>query len=291
MTRKVSLRRPFLVGLIVFVLRMLVGLGYASRDRLHAQTMPQRALRRHGAHRPARQLRRRQRPHAARQGARHAPVGAAPHHPRPPRRSRTRQRGTGPARGCAPGSRRTTGRSRGPAAIPAASGCRPSPRRRKPASPRSSRRGGRRVRRATGAWRWTGTCCRSSAGCRWTGSARRRSTRCCAPMALAGKHATVKTDGRGDRGGAGLGADQRVPVGGFPCGDGAPEPAEAGGGTDAPRRPALLGGGRGAGEDRRHPLRALDEAGDPLHGADGGAADRGAPCDLGAVRHRRGRFG
>ena len=46
-------------------------------------------------------------------------------------------------------------------------------------SPRSSRPGGRRVRRATGAWRWTSMCCRSSAACVWTGSARRRCTRCC----------------------------------------------------------------------------------------------------------------
>ena len=61
------------------------------------------------------------------------------------------------------------------------------------------------------------------------------------PMALAGKHAMVKTTGGGDHGGAGLGADQRIPVGGFACGDGTPEPAQTGGWTKAPRRPALFG--------------------------------------------------
>ncbi len=100
-------------------------------------------------------------------------------------------------------------------------------------------------------------------------------------LALAGKHAMVKTVGAAIT----AGADQRVPLGGLARGDGAPQPAEAGGGTEAPRRAALLGRGRGAGKDRRHQLRALDEAGDPLHGADGGSADRGATGGVGAVRH------
>ena len=48
--------------------------------------------------------------------------------------------------------------------------------------------------------------------------------------------------------------------------------------------PGALGGRRGVGADRRDELRALDEAGDAVHRADGVAAGGGSAGDMGAVR-------
>ena len=79
-----------------------------------------------------------------------------------------------------------------------------------------------------------------------------------------------RAGGQARHGQGGVGADQRVSRGGLPRRDGAPPAAEAGGRSQAPRCRALVGGGQRAGADRRRAVQTLDEAGDAVHGADGG---------------------
>ena len=212
-----------------------------------------------------------------------APVGPAPDHPRggawtwawaAPSSSSSPT----PAR-----SRPTTAPSPAPAATRDGRQCRRSRRPKPPASRRSARSGAPTGRR-TGAAPWTATCCRSSAPCRWTRWAAPRCTRCCARSRLRGKHATVKMAGS-----AITAVLEWARIAEFRA-EGSPVatvrrrlPKRVGG----PKHyPALhfSGGCRRAGEDRRHELRAPDEAGDPVHRADGVAAGGGTAGDVGAVR-------
>ena len=208
--------------------------------------------------------------------------GSAADHPRPPRGPGTGQRRTGLAGGRAPRRRRQPGGG--------ADGRRPPPR---PGA--DLRAGGAGVLRgeagglADGEPRAQladrdGSARPAEAGRDAGGPGGHGGVRGAAPAGARRQARDGEGGGCVDHRRSGLGADPGAQDGRVAGGDGAAEPAEAGGGAEASRGPVLVGGGASAGADRRDEVRTPDEAGDPVHGADCGKAGGGSGGDVGPVR-------